>query len=91
MTMMSTAGCEHLSSDQFVNWLGVASPGERIAYAVGFLIVAVHKADVEKHPDAQKLEGIQWTAWKAHERGAVHLVQRRLGPERYEYLAVKAK
>jgi hypothetical protein len=89
--MMCTAGCDHVTADQFMNWLGLASSGERIVYAVGFLSVAAHKADVEKDPGAPKLNAVQAAAWKAYERSRVHLFQRRLGPERYEYLAVKAK
>jgi hypothetical protein len=42
-------------------------------------------------PGAPKLNAVQAAAWKAYERSRVHLFQRRLGPERYEYLAVKAK
>ena len=43
MTMMCTAGCDHVTADEFVNWLGLASPGERVVYAVGFLRVAVQR------------------------------------------------
>jgi hypothetical protein len=88
---MCTCGVTHITSDEFVNWLGVASPGERIAYAVGFLSVAVHTADLNRHPDAPMLAAVQQAAWKAHERGMAHLVQRRLGPADFEYLAVKAR
>jgi hypothetical protein len=89
--MMSTKGCQHITAPEFVNWLGVASPGERITYAVGFLVVAVHAADLNKHPDAPMLAAVQEAAWKAHERGMAHLLQRRLGPADFEYLAVKAR
>jgi hypothetical protein len=34
---------------------------------------------------------VQEAAWKAHIRGMAHLVQRRLGPAEFEYLAVKAR
>lgn len=86
-----TAGCKHISADEFVNWLGVAGAGEQMVYAVGFLSVAAHKADLNKDPDAPKLEAVQKATWKAHERGNVHLVQRRLGPDTFEYRAVKAR
>jgi hypothetical protein len=91
ITMMSTAGCQHITAPEFVSWLGLANPGGRIVYAVGFLSVAVHKADLNKDPDAPKLEAVQKATWKAHERGNVHLVQRRLGPHSFEYRAVKAR
>ena len=87
--MMCTAGCQHVTADEFVNWLGLAGPGEQIVYAKGFLSVAVHKADLNRDPDGPKLEAVQRAAWKAHERRAAHLVQRRLGDNEYEYLAVK--
>jgi hypothetical protein len=88
---MCTAGCDHVTADEFVNWLGWADPGERIVYAVGFLGVAVHKADLNKDPDGPRLEAVQKATWKAHERGNVYLVQRRLGPDKFEYRAVKAR
>jgi hypothetical protein len=91
MTMMSNQGCQHILANDFVNWLGLAGPGERIVYAVGFLSVAVHAADLNKHPNAPNLAAVQEAAWKTHMRGMVHLVQRRLGAERYEYLAVRAR
>jgi hypothetical protein len=89
--MMSTAGCDHITAPELVNWLGSASPGERIVYARGFLVVAVHTADLNRHPDAPALWAVQEAAWKAHQRCMVHLVQRRLGPAEFEYLAVKAR
>ena len=88
--MMCTQGCQHILADDFVSWLWQAGPGEQIVYANGFLSVAVHKADLNKDPDAPKLEAVQRATWKAHERGNVHLVQRRLGLDKFEYRAVKA-
>ena len=91
MAMMCTQGCQHILADDFVNWLGLARPGEQIVYAVGFLSVAVHRADLNEDPDGPKLEAVQKATWKAHERGNVHLIQRRLGPESFDYRAVKAR
>jgi hypothetical protein len=89
MTMMCTAGCDHISPAEFVNWLGLATPGQGIVYATGFLAAAVHKAEVEKDPNAPEIKAVRKAAWKAHEAGSACLVQRRLGDMRYEYHAIR--
>ena len=89
--MMCTVGCEHVTADEFVNWLGLARPGERMVYAKGFLPIAIHTADLNRDPNAPKLEAVQRATWKAYERGMVHLVQRRLRPGEFEYRAVRAR
>jgi hypothetical protein len=85
--MMCTAGCEHLTVTEFQEWMAAAQPGERIAYARGLLAASIHAAFLAEHPDAQTLSALQEATWRAHAKGRVYLVQRRLKPGRYEYLA----
>jgi hypothetical protein len=85
-----TQGCEHLTATELESWLATALPRDRVIYATGFLCVACRDADVRKDPNAPKLWALQGAAWRAYERGKVHLVQKRLGPKRFDYLAVCA-
>ena len=88
---MSTAGCEHLTVTQFQEWMAAAQPGERIAYARGLLAASIHTAFLAEHPDAQKLSALQEATWRAGAKGHVYLVQRRLKPGAFEYLAKRGR
>jgi hypothetical protein len=87
---MSTAGCEHLTVTEFQEWIAAAQPGERSAYAKGLLAASIHDAFLAEHPDAQKLSALQEATWRAGAKRHVHLVQRRLKPGVFEYLAERA-
>jgi hypothetical protein len=89
--VMSTAGCEHLTVTEFQEWLGAAQPGERIAYAKGLLAASIHVAFQAEHPNAQKLSALQETTWRAGVKGHVYLVQRRIKPAAFEYLAERSR
>lgn len=65
---------------EFLGWLGQAEPGDVLAYHRGFLAV-----DRFFSPDLRSLGN---RALQATERGLVHLVQRRHGPEDFAYLAI---
>jgi hypothetical protein len=88
--MMSTAGTQHIEAREFQEWLAAARPGERTAYAKGALAASIHTAWLKEHPDAQKLSALQEATWKAGAKGHVYLVQRRLKPGAFEYLAERA-
>ena len=88
--MMCTAGSEHLEAREFREWLATAQPGERLAYAKGALAASIHIAFQAEHPDAQKLSALQEATWRAGAKGQVYLVQRRLRPGTFEYLAERA-
>jgi len=88
--MMCTAGCEHIEAREFQEWLGAAPPGKRIAYARGLLAASIHAAWLAEHPDAQKLSALQEATWRAGAKRHVYLVQRRLKPGAFEYLAERA-
>jgi hypothetical protein len=87
---MSTAGTQHLTVTEFQEWLAAARPGERIAYAKGALAASIHDAWQKKHTDAQRLRALQEATWSAGARGHVYLVQRRLKPGAFEYLAERS-
>ena len=87
---MMTAGCDHIEAREFQEWLGAAQPGERVAYARGLLAASIHAAFLAEHPDAQKLSALQEATWRAGAKGHVYLVQRRLKPGAFEYLAERS-
>ena len=66
-----------------------AEPGERIEYHRGFL--GLDRSPLGRHADRQTRSTISRTADRAAvmaEKGLVHLVQKRLGPECFSYFAV---
>ncbi|MCL7466083.1 hypothetical protein [Phaeovulum sp. NW3] len=70
-------------------WVDVAEPGARLAYHTGFLVVDT-TANVSKLARTE-LEGLRATAdaaYRLFELGRIHLVQERLGPDRFAYLAI---
>jgi hypothetical protein len=69
--------------------LSQAAPGETIEYHSGFLVLDVDPR-ITSLGNADRLELIQVAAralW-ASDKGLVHLVQRRLGENRFSYLAI---
>jgi len=89
--MMCTAGTKHLTVPEFQEWMEAARPGERIAYAKGLLAASIHAAWLAEHPDAQQLSALQEATWSAGAKGHIYLVQRRLKPGAFEYLAQRAQ
>lgn len=64
----------------FERWLREAKPGDRRIYFVGYLPVAKWRWQVRR---AARI------AWEAYLDGKVHLVQSKVGPGQYEYIAVR--
>jgi len=78
-----------LSEEAFSLWLAVAEPGSIIQYHVGFLSLDVAETNINLSIAAHRqLMAVANLAWWAAEERIVHLVQRRLGPDRFAYLAV---
>ncbi len=70
-------------------WVDVAEPGDRLAYHTGFLVVDT-TANVSTLAKSER-EGLRATADAAYrlaELGRVHLVQERLGQDRFAYLVI---
>lgn len=70
-------------------WIGQAAPGDVIEYHRGFLVVDVNPLGT-RLPVAERTElsRVAQRAWWASERGLVHLVQHRAGPDVFRYLAI---
>ena len=81
---------------RFEAWLQTARPGSPIEYHRGHLCVdRQHVFDAPDNAPENKarsaLNDLATRALRAAERGLVHLVQRRHGPEDFSYLAIKSQ
>jgi hypothetical protein len=78
-----------LTEAQFCAWIGQSVPGAVIEYHRGFLAIDTVRASSDLvEPDRKELVRVGRRAWWAAEKNLVHLVQRRLGPDRFAYLAI---
>lgn len=78
-----------VSEISLCGWIGQAAPGDILEYHRGFLVVDVNPQGTPLPPEARtELCRVAQRAWWASERGLVHLVQRRAGPEVFHYLAI---
>lgn len=78
-----------LTEIEFCAWVAQAAPGDRLEYHRGFLVLDIFPmlgrlADRER----KELARLGSRAFWAAEQGLVHLVQERIGPDRFAYLAV---
>lgn len=74
---------------QFCAWIAQASSGDFLAYHRGLLALdaSIH-GDAFKGAPQRELNRVARRAWWAAQQGLVHLVQRRLGPDDFSYLAI---
>ncbi len=78
-----------LGAIEFCAWVAQAAPGDRLEYHRGFLGVdATAVISTLPAPDHRRLAALAAAALRAFEAGLVHLVQVRLGPDRFAYLAI---
>lgn len=78
-----------VSEISLCGWIGQAVPGDVLEYHRGFLVVDVNPQGTPLPPEARtELSRVAQRAWWASEKGLVHLVQRRAGPEVFRYLAI---
>jgi len=78
-----------LTEIQFCAWVAQALPGDRLEYHRGFLVidsfpVLSKLGDNERHALTLLAKRAFWT----ERQGLVHLVQERLGPNLFSYLAI---
>ena len=74
---------------EFCTWLGQAEPGDSLEYHRGFLLVDLTPFGGPLCSEARsELARTSARAYDLAERGFVHLVQRRLGPDSFSYLAI---
>lgn len=73
----------------FCAWVAQAEPGTALVYHRGFLAFDATSV-VSKLSNAQRreLRDLASAAWRAAEQDLVHLVQERIGPDRFAYLAI---
>ncbi|WP_439121380.1 hypothetical protein [Marivita sp.] len=78
-----------ISEIQFCAWLSQAEPGDRLDYHRGYLAVDADKVTSDLDPNARaELACLRDRAFWSETAGLVHLVQQRLGPDRFAYLAI---
>ena len=70
-------------------WIAQAAPGETLVYLRGFLAVDATSV-ISKLPSEQQraLRLVASAALRAAEQGLVHLVQARIGPDQFAYIAI---
>ena len=70
-------------------WIAQAEPGETLVYHRGFLAVDATSIVSRLSPDQQRnLQQVAAAAMRAADQGLVHLVQTRLGPDAFAYIAI---
>ena len=80
---------QRISEMNFCVWLGQADTGDVLAYHRGFLALDTSSCSLMRaETDRKELVRLARRAWWAAQRGLVHLVQRRNGPDDFTYLAI---
>lgn len=74
----------------FCAWLADAAGGDRYEYHRGFLAKDLDRGPKRRLDDKQRgaLERLAARARWAADKGCVHLIQERLGPDTYSYVAI---
>jgi hypothetical protein len=73
-------------------WLSQAAPQDTLEYHHGFLVLDTDpRISGLSNSDRLELVQVARRAWWAAEKNLVHLVQRRLGENRFSYLAIARK
>jgi len=88
-TITTVRSSRRLSEMEFAGWVGAATPGDRLEYHRGFLAVDTIPM-VSRLSEAERaaLKKLAARAWWAAEQHLVHLVQERLGPDLFAYIAI---
>ncbi|MBL4544041.1 MAG: hypothetical protein JKP97_20100 [Rhodobacteraceae bacterium] len=78
-----------LTDVELYAWIAQAEAGARIEYHCGFLGIDVTPViSTLPEPERRQLADLGQAALGAFEKGLVHLVQERVGPNRFAYIAV---
>ena len=78
-----------LTEIQFCAWVAQALPGDRLEYHRGHLAVDADKVTSDLDLNARaELACLRDRAFWSETAGLVHLVQQRLGPDCFAYLAI---
>jgi hypothetical protein len=74
---------------EFCAWVAQADAGDRLEYYRGYLVSdTLSPLSPLTEPERAALRTLADGAYRAAERGLVHLVQHRHGPDDYSYLAI---
>ena len=78
----------------FIHWLNRSRPGDRFIYHSGFLMIdrvnhVTVKGGMEFTMPREPVDSEGASAWEAMSSGLVRLVQEKLGPGVYDYIAVR--
>jgi hypothetical protein len=89
MISSSSTSAPAVSDITLIAWVDVAEPGARLVYHRGFLVVDT-TPEVSKLPKSalEELRATASAAYRLCELGRIHLVQERLGPDRFAYVAI---
>ena len=80
---------EPISEIQFCAWVAQAKPGDRLEYHRGYLSVDADKLTSKLDLTTRaELALLRDRAFGCEGQGLVHLVQERLGPDLFSYLAI---
>jgi hypothetical protein len=80
-----------LDENGFVDWLVTAEPGQALVYRRGLLALDVDPRALRMSAaDRANLAALAQRLRDEADQGRLHLLQRRLGPERFDYIAVAA-
>lgn len=78
-----------LTEIEFCGWVGQAAPGDRLEYHRGFLVLDTFALFTRLDDTARaELGKLASRAFWAAEAGLVHLVQERVGPDEFAYIAI---
>ena len=78
-----------LTEIQFCAWVAQAMPGDRLEYHRGFLVLdTFHGLSKLGDNERNELRLLGTRAFWTEAQGLVHLVQERLGPDLFSYLAI---
>ena len=69
-------------------WIAQAEPGETLVYHRGFLAVDATSVISKLPAEQQRALRLVASALRAAEQGLVHLVQARIGPDQFAYIAI---
>ena len=86
--MTSPSFIPQLTEIEFCAWITQAEPGDAIEYHRGTLALDRLRSMTLSRPECERVDRLAGRAFAAAERGLVHLVQERLGPDRFAYIAI---
>jgi hypothetical protein len=78
-----------LTEIQFCAWVAQSVPGDRLEYHRGFLVLDTFPTAARLSDERRKaLTRLGFRAFWAAENGLVHLVQERVAPDQFAYIAI---